>query len=425
MPRFACSVLVILAYVLEGVAAQGQTVALSPLEQLGKELFFDDLSHPDGMACATCHAPETGFSSPDSAINAQGAVIPSLTQPARFGNRKTPSAAYATLSPPLHYDAAAERFVGGNFSDGRATGAVLGHPAADQALGPFLNPVEMNNPSAASVLAQIAAEPYAVLWDQAWGEPLRLDSPESVKTNYDRVGLAIAAYEASSEVNQFTSKYDYYLQGKAELTPQELLGLDVFNHGGRCAVCHPSEPGPNGEPPLFTDFAYHNLGVPKNPANPFYAMDEVLLDDGTPVNPSGDAWIDEGLGGFLATQPAWAHLAAENLGKHKTPTLRNIALAPNDDFIKAFMHNGVFKTLDEVVDFYNTRDKKPWPAPEVAANMNVADLGNLGLTRDQREALVAFLRTLSDGYALAAVPEPGAGGLWLLVGVSRLRRRRR
>ena len=278
------------------------------------------------------------------------------------------------------------------------TGERLGNPAADQALGPFLNPVEQNNASKQAVLEQVAQSKYAYLWELVWGEPISVETPEDVDKNYDRIGLAIAAYEGSSEVNQFSSKYDYYLAGQVALTAQEAWGLELFNGKGTCSACHPSEPGPDGERPLFTDFTFDNLGAPKNPANPFYAMDTVLLDDGTPINPDGADWIDLGLGGFLATHPDYAKLAAENLGKQKVPTLRNVAKAPGSGFPKAFLHNGVFKSLKEVVQFYNTRDVADWPEPEVPFNVNTDELGNLGLTAEEEDAIVAFMETLSDGY---------------------------
>jgi cytochrome c peroxidase len=79
-------------------------------------------------------------------------------------------------------------------------------------------------------------------------------------------------------------------------------------------------------------------------------------------------------------------------GKFRVPTLRNVALTP------PYMHNGVFKTLYQVVAFYSTREVAPWPPPEVAANVNHDELGNLGLTPREMEDIVAFMRTLSDGY---------------------------
>lgn len=362
---------------------------LTPMQQLGKNLFFDNISEPDWMSCATCHAPDTGWTGPVAGINQHGAVYRGAV-PTRFGNRKPPSAAYATLSPIFYFDEDEGLFIGGNFWDGRATGEVLGNPAADQARGPFLNPVEQNNPSKEAVCKQVQNEAYADLFEIVYGEPIMCNSPENVAKNYDRIALAIAAYEDSSEVNQFSSKYDAYLAGTVDLTEQEAMGLELFNGKAMCNACHTSEPDENGQPPLFTDFTYDNLGVPKNPENPFYEQ----LD----FNPLGYEWIDEGLGSFLKTRPEWADMADENMGKHKVPTLRNVAKGFGKNFPKAYMHNGVFKSLKEVVHFYNTRDVVDWPAPEVPQNVNTDELGNLGLTNDEEDAIVTFMETLSDGF---------------------------
>ncbi len=384
--------------ILAGSAPAAQDgPALTPIEQLGKEIFFDKISEPSWMSCSTCHAPSTGWTGPVAGINLHGAVYRGAV-PQRFGNRKPPSSAYATLSPVFHYDEEEELFVGGNFWDGRATGEDLGNPAADQARGPFLNPVEQNNPSKQAVCEKVADAKYAWLFVDAFGEPISCATDADVETSYDRIALAIAAYEASSEVNQFSSKFDDYLAAMAELTEQEAWGLELFNGKALCSACHPSEVGPLGEPPLFTDFTFDNLGVPRNPENPFYDMDEEYFDDGTPINPDGEDWIDPGLGGFLMMRPEYAEMAAENWGKHKVPTLRNVAKGPGDGFPKAYMHNGVFKSLEEVVHFYNTRDVEDWPPPEVSENVNTDELGDLGLTAEEEAAIVAFMKTLSDGY---------------------------
>lgn len=377
--------------------------SLSDMELLGKNLFFDKISYPDNMACADCHSPQTGFTGPVGGINIRGAVYRGAV-PQRFGNRKPPSAAYATLSPVFHYDGGEELFEGGNFWDGRATGNHLGNPAADQALGPFLNPVEQNVLSKEDVLKQIAESKYAGLWEKVWGEPVDYSTPEMTELNYDRVGLSVAAYEASSEVNAFTSKFDYYLKGMVELSEEEMWGMELFNseEKGKCFLCHISESCTNGEHPLFTDFTYDNIGTPKNPENPFYSMDMVYLDDGSPINPEGASWVDPGLGGFLLSSgnPDWVSMAYDNWGKHKVPTLRNVAKSSGNSFPKAYMHNGVFKSLKEVVHFYNTRDVENWPEPEVASTVNTEELGNLGLTSEEEDAIVAFMKTLSDGYTI-------------------------
>lgn len=398
------------------LVAGSASAQLTPLEELGKAIFFDKISSPDNMSCAACHAPEVGFTGPIPGVNRHGAVYAGAIRQ-RFGNRKPPSAAYATLAPNFQYDASEELFVGGNFWDGRATGDGLGNPAADQALGPFLNPVEQNNADETFVLEQIATSDYAPLWAMAWGEPLQYDTKAAITLSYNRVGLAIAAYEASSEVNAFTSKFDRWLAGEAELTEKEMWGMELFNGKAMCSACHPA--------PLFTDFTYDNLGTPKNPQNPFYEMDQVFLDDGSPINPMGADWIDPGLGGFLQTLPESyftglglnkADVVAENWGKHKVPTLRNVDKRPSENFPKAYLHNGVFTSLKQVVDFYNTRDVASWPPPEVAENVNSDELGDLGLNKKEVNAIVAFLGTLSDGWkpsgkgrgkaSVAAAPRP-------------------
>ena len=356
---------------------------LTPMEQLGKEIYFDKISDPNNMGCFTCHGTISGFTGPNPGINLTTAVYPGAVS-TRFGNRKPPSAAYATFSPVFHYDTDEELFVGGNFWDGRATGEKLGNPAADQAQGPFLNPVEHNLGSPEEVLTIIAQSKYAYLWEEVWGEPIKYATTEEIEANYDRVGLSIAAFEASPDVNQFSSKFDYYLKGLVELTPVEEMGMNLFNdeNKGKCALCHVSD----GPMPLFTDFTFDNLGTPKNPNNPISRIINYYK------NPQPYP--------FDATRPDLAGMAAENMGKHKVPTLRNVGKAPAPGFIKAYMHNGVFKSLKEVVHFYNTRDVEAWPAPEVADNVNTDELGNLGLTSAEEDAIVAFMMTLSDGYRI-------------------------
>ena len=359
--------------VLVLIATASAQAALTQQEELGKFLFFDtNLSDPVGQSCADCHGPEVGYTGPDQAIDAGGAVYEGAV-PGRFGNRKPPAASYAGDSPILHWDG--ENWVGGMFWDGRATGEVLGDPLAEQALGPFLNPLEQNNASPQVVIDKVLASSYKDSFLQVCTNP---------GTYYECIGRAIAAYERSSEVSKFTSKYDYWLKGQAKLTGQEKRGLDLFRGKANCDNCHVE--------PLFTDFTYDNLGVPRNPLNPFYNEPD--------WNPQGDAWVDTGLGGFLQAAGYPESVWGPEWGKQKVPTLRNVALAPTKKFIKAYSHNGYFKSLEEIVHFYNTRDVPGagWPAPEVSANVNTTELGNLGLTKGEELAIVAFLKTLSDGY---------------------------
>ncbi len=348
-------------------------VALTPQEELGKNLFFDtDLSDPSGQSCADCHAPGVGWTGPDQAINAAGAVYEGAVS-GRFGNRKPPASAYAGDSPILHFDGT--NWVGGMFWDGRATGETLGDPLAEQAQGPFLNPLEQNNASAQVVIDKVLASDYRSLFLQVCTDPA---------VHYDCIGRAIAAFERSPEVSQFTSKYDYWLKGQVRLTGQEEWGLQLFRGKAKCANCH--------VPPLFTDFTYDNIGSPRNPSNPFYNEPE--------WNPQGESWVDIGLGGFLKSAGYPETVYEPEWGKFKVPTLRNVDLRPFKKFIKAYGHNGYFKSLEEIVHFYNTRDVPGagWPAPEVAQNINTTEVGNLGLNHGEELAIVAFLKTLSDGY---------------------------
>lgn len=381
------SLITLAACTMLGPAAMAQP--LTPIEQLGRHLFFDTrLSTPPGQSCAACHGPSAGFTGPDSIINETTVVYPGAVH-SRFGNRKPPASAYAD-APILRYDETDEVWVGGSFWDGRASGWTLGDPLAEQAMGPFLNPLEQNMPHMKQVVRRVSQAPYAHLFFEVWG-PGSLDPVKDVRESYIRIARSIAAYERSPEVNPFSSKYDYYLAGQATLTEQEQLGLMLFEGPGLCARCHISRPGPMGEPPMFTDFTYDNLGTPRNPDNPFYTAPHA-------TNPDGVEWVDLGLGGFLAAAGYPPEVYMPEMGKQKVPTLRNVDLRPYPEFTKAFTHNGVFKSLEQVVHFYNTRDVEDWPPPEYAETVNPDELGNLGLTLEEEAAIVAFMKTLSDGY---------------------------
>jgi cytochrome c peroxidase len=409
-----CIGVLLVVFAISAAALDG----LTPTEQLGRSIFFDSrLSINQNQSCASCHDPEWGWTGPDSAINAHGAVYEGSI-PGRFGDRKPPSAAYATLSPIFYQDKKG-LFVGGNFWDGRATGEKLGNPAADQAQGPFLNPAEQALPDSACVVYRVCNASYPVSFEAVWGqEACDIDWPADVETvcategatvalsgedraksdmAYDQIALSIAAYEASAEVNAFTSKYDQTFDGKVKLTKEEQKGYALFQGKGKCKLCHLS-----GKDALFTDFTFDNLGIPQNPENPA---------GGSPT------FIDPGLGGFLKSAGYLEAVYMAEWGKHKVPTLRNVDLRPDvaegeEPNVKDFGHNGYFKSLEEIVHFYNTRDvlarcgeiadPEPgvncWPAPEYAETVNDAELGDLGLTPDEEAAIVAFLRALSDGY---------------------------
>jgi cytochrome c peroxidase len=419
---------------------------LTSMEELGALIFFDEtLSIRQNQSCASCHVPEVGWVGDDSEVNLGGSVYEGSRQN-RLGNRKPPSSAYATQSPLFGFNEETNRFEGGNFWDGRATGWKLGNPAADQTQGPFLNPVEQALPDAACVVNRVCEGDYGDLFREVWQWDVpsicqirwpantfgQCNSPNGivklspahrgrVDEAYDKIALSIAAFEASKASNAFTSKIDAFRSCEYTFTDAERRGQQLFGGKGKCSSCHtgapprvcplPEDPDYQVIQPLFSDFAYHNLGVPKNPLNP-------MLKD----NPD---WVDPGLGGFLATVPEYADQAAANFGKHKTATTRNVALgaceaaAEGEPCVeKAYMHNGYFKTLKQVVHFYNTRDVKDrcedlgiydatvdvamandcWPAPEVEANLNTDLMGNLGLTDQEEDDLVALMKAMSDGY---------------------------
>jgi cytochrome c peroxidase len=345
--------------------ARSATAPLTAKESLGKRLFFDkSLSTPPGQACSACHDPRVAFADPDPGLPVSRGARPGL-----YGNRNDQPAAYAAFVPPRHRDPEEGHWVGGLFWDGRA------NTLAEQAQGPPLNPLEMANPDVETIAARLRALDYAALFGEVYGEGALADARKA----FDHMADAIAAYERTAEVSPFDSKYDRWLRGEAELSARERRGLQLFEaeDKGNCAACHTSRPGKDGSPPLFTDFTYDNLGVPPNPESPFYLLDRRL-------NPDGFGFVDLGLGAVVRDP-------AEN-GKFRVPTLRNVAVTG------PYMHNGVFKTLFQVLAFYNTRDVARWPAPEVAQNVNKEELGNLHLTNQEMEDLVAFMQTLTDGW---------------------------
>lgn len=333
-------------------------------QKLGKQLFFDaNLSTPPGQSCSSCHLPTAGFADPDSEIPVSRGVNPD-----RFGSRNTPSVAYAAFSPDFYFDEDEGIFFGGQFLDGRST------TLKDQAKQPFLNPVEMANADKATVVGKVSQAIYADDFKAIYGEEIFND----VELAFDKIADAIAMFERSDEVVPFSSKFDLFVAGEVTLTEQELRGLDLFNREdkGNCAACHPSTAVAPITQALFTDFSYDNLGTPANPNSPFLTQD-------IEFNPDGAGFVDFGLGGELGD-------IAEN-GKFKVPSLRNVNLTP------PYMHNGVFNTLEEVLDFYNERDADG-VIPEVSDNVNNDELGALGLSTQEKADIIAFLKTLSDGF---------------------------
>jgi cytochrome c peroxidase len=352
-------------------------------EALGRRMFNDtSLSEPPGQSCASCHLPDRAFSSP-------GATSPGADA-SLFGFRNAPTLTYSMFTPALQLGGEGgngDAYFGGQFRDGRI------NFLQDQVQFPLLNPIEMANPSADAVVAKVAAAPYADLFRQVYGDQAFADPPAA----FANIADAIAAFERGPDFRRFDSKFDAYRKGDAQLTDAEARGLALFNDPKRsnCASCHLTGADKLlGPRPLLTDFGYDNIGVPRNPANKYYRMPK-------DINPDGRKFVDEGLGDVL--------VRAFVEGQFKSPSLRNVAVGG------PYMHNGYFKTLRGVLDFYNTRDVKPqcpdkftseadalaqgcWPVAEETRHVNTKDLGDLKLSEQDIDDILAFLDTLTDGW---------------------------
>lgn len=353
-------------------AVSKQTEPVSAdLAGLGKQLFFDvNLSKNRTQSCATCHNLDYGFSDPRGMASLGDDGI-------SLGDRNAPTASYAAFIPALHKDADGE-WVGGQFLDGRAP------TLEDQAGGPPLNPMEMGMPDKAAVMARLRENPdYTAAFPALFGEDV-FDDPDAA---YAAMTKAIAAFERTPEVSPFTSKYDRFLRGEAELTREEELGRLLFfsEQFTNCNQCHQLSRSAIDPQEVFSDMRYHNIGTPEN----------TTLRAANGVAPGT---VDEG----LAANPAISGEPAQR-GKFRTPTLRNVAVtAP-------YMHNGVFEDLRTVVLFYNIYNTKsearrinpetgkPFGPPPVAETLALEELTHGPALDDRRvDAIVAFLKTLTD-----------------------------
>src|ERR1700758_2407856 len=453
-------------------AKSGKLDPYHQVQTLGElEIFDPNLSVNKNLACSYCHDPAAGYGNGASILSvftggSNPGSVPITVHGAypnyRIAKRNPQSYTYASYFPPLHYNLSQADFYGGNFWDGRATGYKLQNSAANQAQGPPLDPDEMANPDPACVVWKLSKSNYKFFFEQIYGVgSLEIKWPSDVQTicstpigaavlngnptplqlspadrtlagkDFDEFAQAIAAYESSDSVSSFTSKFDYYLAGKATLTTQELNGYELFRGKGSCNTCHldgrsstllgGSDTGQAASvQPLFTDTTYNNLGLPKNVKLPWYSED--TPDQwGFTANPLGFGFTDEGMGlfldGYYGAPPNlnWGILLPEFEGKFQTSTARNAAKVPYPGFVKAYMHNGYLTSLKQVVHFYNTRDVYPfpvlsgncpsgtvekvtcWPMPEDSNNLNTT-IGKLGLTPEEEDDIVAFLKTLVDGY---------------------------
>jgi cytochrome c peroxidase len=392
----------------------------SAMAKLGREIFFDtSLSSSGKMSCASCHSPDHAYGPPnDGPVMLGGATltlpgaraVPSLTYLERqpdFGigpdDREAENvnladkAALAQTATRVEKTAtqtaqSAANIVpqGGLFWDGRADTLQM------QAAGPLLDPREMDGGSAEIIAEKLRHASYANRFTGLFGEKI-FQNPRLLVSE---ALFAIGRYQIEEpSFHPYTSKYDYWLEGKARLSDSEMRGFRLFNDPDKanCAGCHTSQPSRDGWPPLFTDFQYEALGAPRN----------LTLADTKDPN-----YFDLGVCGPIRKDIADQ---TQFCGMFKTPTLRNTAVR------RVFFHNGVFQTLQQVMDFYNFRDTNPEKVYPLAAggkvqkfndiplqyhaNVDVSDppfnrhLGEAPAMTAQDEAdIIAFLMTLTDGY---------------------------
>jgi len=366
------------------------------LEALGRKLFFDPaLSASGQMACASCHDPAHGFSpANDRAVQLGGK---DMAQP---GLRAVPSLTYLQASPPFsehYYDSADE---GDDSIDNGPTGGLTWDGRMDrgreQAAFPLLSPFEMANENAGAAVARARKAGYDADLTALYGAEILKDEART----FAALTHALEVFEQSSrDFYPYSSKYDAYLAGRAKLTPQEAHGLELFEAAdkGNCASCHRSAPDFNGTPPQFTDYGFIALGLPRNRA--------------IPANADSN-WHDLGLCGPLRTDLAGR---PDYCGLFRTPSLRNVALR------KTFFHNGLVHALRDAVAFYVERDTKPQKWYPRGSNGKIAKFDDLpaeyvtnvntdapfggkpgdrpALSPSEIDDIVAFLRTLTDGYS--------------------------
>lgn len=369
-------VLLVLVVAAAGAAlAQQQSPAFDSKAALGRSLFFDtNLSMNRTQACATCHDPALAFTDPRE--TEAGRAVSLGDDGTSLGDRNTPTAMYARFSPGFHKNADGF-YVGGQFLDGREP------DLKGQAGAPPLNPIEMGMPDEASVVARLRENPiYVASFDRVYGSGTLDDTAAA----YDTMAESIAAFEETAFFSPFDSKYDRFLRGEVKLSKQEELGRVLFfsQQFTNCNKCHQLQPSQVSQAETFSNYRFHNIGIPANAA-------------ARAVNGKEPGFIDRG----LLDHPGVDDPAEE--GKYKVPTLRNVAVTG------PYMHNGVFKDLRTTVVFYNKYNTKkasgqinpetgkPWAPPEVDANLSLEELEHGPALDDKRiDAIVAFLKTLTD-----------------------------
>jgi cytochrome c peroxidase len=378
----------------QGMSRADAFLRARALTSLGRKMFFDrSLSGSGRVSCASCHDPGFAYGPP----NARPVQLGGRNGKQR-GIRTAPSLMYLEVIPPFveHYfdseatgdDSVDNGPTGGLTWDGRVD------RGRDQARIPLLSPYEMANHSPASVVARARKARYAPDLIALAG-----DSSADLSAMFNTILEAFEAWEQDpAEFYPYSSKYDAWLAGKARLTAAEERGLQLFTdpEKGSCARCHIATRGAQGTPPQFTDYGLIALGAPRNhriPAN------------------TNAAWFDLGLCG---PERRDFQSRDEYCGRFMTPSLRNVAVR------KTFFHNGVFHTLKEVIEFYAQRDTTPekwYPRnrdgsvnqfddlpPKFRGNVEMgppfgrAAGGQPALTSDEIPDLIAFLKTLTDGF---------------------------
>jgi cytochrome c peroxidase len=356
--------------------SSSQLIAEVTQATLGQQLYFDtNLSKDKTQSCATCHNPAHAFI--DERDNGVAGAASLGDDGKSIGDRNAPTAAYAMFSPNFSRKQNGI-YQGGQFHDGRET------DLAGQAGGPPTNPGEMAMPDKAATVARIMEnKSYVAQFKTLYGNDIFEHSDRA----YIAMAESIASFEKTELFAPFDSKYDRHLRGKYKMTQQEDLGMTLFfsQQFTNCNLCHQLNKMPASDKnETFTNYEYHNIGVPINTAL-------------RKANGKGTDFIDHG----LLDNPNMTDPNQD--GKFKVPTLRNVAVtAP-------YMHNGVFKDLKTVVlfyDKYNSKSKKRqinpetqqiWKAPEVAENISLKQLETGPALKMKRiNALVAFLETLTD-----------------------------
>lgn len=365
--------------------AAGDADNMSAAARLGEKIFKDpSLSASGKMSCASCHDPSAAHAQTNNLAVQLGG--PNLDQQ---GLRAVPSLRYLHLTPAFGKNAEGD-FVGGFTHDGRAD------TLAKQAEAPLLAANEMANTDRADVVAKLQRAAYATEFKAVFGNQIFSQTDAA----FERILFSLQQYQKEDpDFHPYDSKFDYFMAGKAKFSDAELRGLVLFNNPqkGNCAACHVSARGSDGSLPVFTDYTYDNLGVPRN----------LKLAANADAN-----FYDLGLCG-----PNRQDLAANAAlcGKFKVPTLRNVATR------KVFFHNGVITSLRDAVNFYVTRDTNPenWfplmadgsvikfnDVPALyAANVNTSEVPYNrkrgmapALSPQEVDDVLAFLATLNDGY---------------------------